>query len=258
MATSPALLAHLFTIERKDTHSMDIGKAFGFVTEDEKWISKVLIGGLVLLVPIVNFALFGYALKVAENVARGDARPLPEWSEFGDLFMRGLYFVIISVVYQLPTFILYCVLIAIVGGAAAALENNPDSASGGAFALLLCLYPLIFILAIVGGVLSYIAAARYIAKGTLAEAFKFGEVFATLRNNLGKWVIFFLVVILAGIVGQLGIIACGIGVLFTGAYAYFVIGHALGQTMIQTGMVPNTMSSYSPPTTPLDPPPAYQ
>ena len=84
---------------------MDIGKAFGFVFEDEKWVSKVLLGGLFFLIPIVNFAVIGYMLKVAQNVAQGNPRPLPEWGggEFGNHFMRGLHGIVIQIVYQLPT-----------------------------------------------------------------------------------------------------------------------------------------------------------
>lgn len=57
---------------------MQIGKTLSFVTEDEQWISKVLIGGLVALIPVVGtFAIQGYAYRVAQNVARGNPRPLP-------------------------------------------------------------------------------------------------------------------------------------------------------------------------------------
>ena len=48
---------------------MDIGKAFGFVFEDEEWVSKVLIGGLIFLIPLIGqFAVIGYSFKVAQNV----------------------------------------------------------------------------------------------------------------------------------------------------------------------------------------------
>ncbi len=50
---------------------MDIGKAFSFVFEDEKWVSKVLLGGLFFCIPIINFAVIGYMIKVAQNVAQG-------------------------------------------------------------------------------------------------------------------------------------------------------------------------------------------
>ena len=38
---------------------MDVGKSVGYVFEDQKWTNKLLIGMLVSIVPIVNFALFG-------------------------------------------------------------------------------------------------------------------------------------------------------------------------------------------------------
>lgn len=238
---------------------MDIGKAFGFVFEDEKWITKVLIGGLLIWIPVVNFAVFGYMLTVAGNVSRGVARPLPEWSDFGDLFMRGLNYFIITLVYQIPTIIIACVAGTALGGFSAALENNPDSgAASGLVGLAACLYPLLIVMAIVLSLASYPALARYIQTGNLGEAFKFGDSFASLRNNIGAWLVLILVAILASIVGQLGAIACGVGALFTLAYAQFVNGHALGQTMIKLGMGSTAMGEYSAPTTPLDPPPAYR
>jgi hypothetical protein len=233
---------------------MDIGKAFGFVFEDERWVSKVLLGGLFLIIPIVNFAVIGYMLKVAQNVAQGNPRPLPEWGEFGDHFMRGLYGVAIQIVYQLPTLIVYgvffCVLLA--AGGAAGSERGSDGA-GAIGVLSLCLLPLIFILALAGAFLSYVAAGRYVATNTLSEAFKFSDVIANARGNLGAWLMLLLVVILAGFVGSLGAIACGVGILFTSFYAQCMIGHALGQTVAQQGMTGGTVPPPS-----YGPPPTYQ
>jgi len=230
---------------------MDIGKSFSFVFEDEKWISKVLLGGLFMIIPIVNFAAIGYMLKVAQNVAQGNPRPLPEWAEFGDHFMRGLYGIVIQIVYQLPTLILYglffCVLLA--AGGAAGSERSSDGA-GAIGVLSLCLLPLVFILALVGAFLGYVASGRYVATNTLSEALKFSDVVANARSNLGAWLMLILVAILAGFVGGLGAIACGVGVLFTSFYAQCVIGHALGQTISQVGMAGGaTPPSYGPPPT---------
>jgi hypothetical protein len=72
---------------------------------------------------------------------------------------------------------------------------------------------------------------RYLATDSLGEAFKFGEVIATLRNHIGSFLMILAVGILAGLVASLGVIACGIGVLFTGFYAQCVIGHVIGQAM---------------------------
>ena len=95
---------------------MDIGSAFTFVFDDEEWIKKVAIGGgimlagLILTPILIGLALFlpigGYMLETLRNVRDGQARPLPEWTDFGDLFMKGLMLFIIGFVYNIPTLIL--------------------------------------------------------------------------------------------------------------------------------------------------------
>ena len=61
-----------------------------------------------LLIPIVNFAVFGYMASVIKNVVDGLDRPLPDWGDFGDHFVRGLMLFLIGVVYMLPLiFLIY-------------------------------------------------------------------------------------------------------------------------------------------------------
>ena len=229
---------------------MDFGKAFGYVFEDEGWVSKVLIGGLVFLIPIVGqLAVTGYSYKVAQNVARGAARPLPEWSEFGDALARGFLGAVITLVYSLPAMIIAVVFALGVVGTAAA---SGDERAGGAVGLLMiCLFPLIFVLALACGIVALTALARYLATDNFGEAFKFGEVFASLRGSIGAWVMLLLVAILANFVAGLGLIACGFGVLFTSFYAQCVLGHGLGQTIRQL-----SLGQYAAPPS-YGPPPSY-
>ena len=71
---------------------MDYGKSFTFVFEDEKWISKFAVGVLITLVPILNFATYGYVIQLLKNVRDGEEKPLPEWDDFGKFFVDGLKF----------------------------------------------------------------------------------------------------------------------------------------------------------------------
>jgi Protein of unknown function (DUF4013) len=212
---------------------MDIGKAFSYVFDDERWISKVLIGGLLIWIPIVNFAVFGYMVKVAQNVAQGIPRPLPEWGEFGDHFMRGFYVFVIYLVYLLPIFILEGLFFCVTGGLASGSRQNNGGAAAGLLGL--CFVPLIIILALAISFVLYAAIARYVATNSLSESFKFAEVIASVRSNFSPWLMLWLVALLAGLVGGVGAIACGVGLLFTSFYAQCVIGHALGQTVAQQG-----------------------
>lgn len=210
---------------------MDIGKAFGFVAEDERWLPKVLIGGLISIVPILNFAVLGYMLGVARNVAQGNPRPLPEWDNLGEHFMRGLHAFVIGLVYSLPIILIISAYICIT--IATATGGRSGEAIGSLFACLLV--PFMIILGVGSALLSYAAQARYVATNDLGQALRFGDVIAGVRGNPGPWLMLLVVGILAGFVAGLGIIACGIGVLFTSFYSQCVMGHALGQTVVQQG-----------------------
>ena len=214
---------------------MDIGRAFGFITEDENWLKKILIGGLLQIIPIVGLlALLGYTFEVARNVAQGHPRPLPDWSNFGDKLVKGLYGLVISLVYAIPVVLLVFVLMVVIGLAGAA-TGDPDAAGGVVALLMLCLYPLLFVLALAIQLLVFAAYVRFIQTNSLGAALRFGEVLGIVRATPGRWVMVFLVYLLCSLVGSLGSIACGIGVLFTLVYSQAVFGHVLGQIIAQMG-----------------------
>ena len=218
---------------------MDIGKAFSYVFDDERWVTKVLLGGLIMLVPILNFATFGYMLKTARNVAYGNPQPLPEWNDdFGDTFMRGLYAIVINLVYFIP-YILVAIVFSCIPGI---LGVGGDSGEAIAGILALCFIPIYLIAALASALLAYAGFARYVVTDSLSEALKVGEVISTVRSNPKPWIMLLLVIFLASLVGMLGVIGCFIGVFFTLFYAYCVMGHLLGQTIAQQG----TTSSYVP------------
>src|SRR5210317_1391292 len=85
---------------------MDYGKSFTFVFEDEKWISKFAVGVIISLVPIVNFAGYGYMVQLLKNVRDGEENPLPEWDDFGKFFVDGLKFLAGYLIYFIPIILL--------------------------------------------------------------------------------------------------------------------------------------------------------
>ena len=88
--------------------TMDIGKSFSYVFEDQQWHQKVLIGGIISLIPIVNFAATGYFLEQTKRVTEARELPLPEWDNFGGYFMKGLMTFVATFVYSLPAILIYC------------------------------------------------------------------------------------------------------------------------------------------------------
>ena len=62
--------------------------------EQSGWPSKVLLGGALSFIPVVNFLAFGYLLEYAFRVRGTRELSLPEWrdAQWRELFYRGLQF----------------------------------------------------------------------------------------------------------------------------------------------------------------------
>lgn len=212
---------------------IDIGEAFGFAFKDDKWIVKILVGGLLILVPFIGtFMASGYTAATARYVVDRHPSPLPEWDNFGDLLKRGFFYIVIGFVYALPIllpmFLFLCVLFPL--GAAA---GDSDAAAGLIGLLTLCLIPLVLIFTIVASLFSYAALVRYVQSDNLGDAFQFGTVIEMVRDQPMTWVMLLLVGFLCALVAGSGSLLFGVGALFTTIYAQAVFGHALGQVAAQ-------------------------
>ncbi len=211
---------------------MDIGKSFTYVFEDPNWITKLVIGGLVSLVPIVNFAALGYMVTTLKNVADGQPQPLPEWSNFGDYFMKGLYVFVGALVYAAPIILIYCCMFVLSMAAGLGASGNNDA--GGALAGLvgivtMCLWCLMALFILVVAVMFPAALTRYAVTNQLSVFWDFRGNFDLISKNLANYIIAILIVWVAGFVAGFGVILCFIGVIFTSFWAQLVGAHVYGQ-----------------------------
>ncbi len=218
---------------------MDIGKSFSYVFEDPNWISKVAIGGAILLagtifafllgLPLLaaSIILLGYSLTVIKNVAEGNPTPLPQWNDFGAFFMKGLYAGVGIIVLELPAIILGCCL------AAVTTAVNGQSANGNSAGPMVlvatCLQCLIAIYSIIVGLYVYAPMTRYALNGQLSTFWDFSGNFAFIQANLGNYVIALIMTIVASIIGSLGFALCVIPGFFTAFWAQLVGAHLFGQ-----------------------------
>lgn len=204
---------------------MDIGRAITFPFQDSEWVKKVLIGGLITLIPIIGgFVVYGYILEVARRVYLDDPQVLPEWGEdFGGFLVRGFVLYVGLLVWMLPFLI--------VGGVAAGLWAALGSASDVLGAIVgLTIGSVAFILLIVWLIaIMPLVIARYAVERRFGAMFEVGEMLSEARLAGGALLLFFVVAILASFISMLGLIACVIGVIFTAFYSYLIVGHAAGQ-----------------------------
>lgn len=204
---------------------MDFGKAFTFVFEDEDWIKKIALGGLLSLIPVIGiFLVIGYGLEVTKRVIKGDAEVLPDWSDFGGYLTKGFLVFLIVFVYMLPVILIQiCTFIPF-------LFDKPNDTLTAIFTIVtICFGFFTFLYSLAAYLVLPAAVGRYAATGELGEAFKLGAIFGMVKDNLGTYGMVLLGGIIAGLVASLGSIACVIGVLFTMVYSMAVNGHLWGQ-----------------------------
>lgn len=230
---------------------MDIGKSFTYVFEDPNWLMKLLIGGVVSLIPIVNFAALGYMVTAMRNVADGQPAPLPEWANFGEHFMKGLYAVVGALIYFAPAILVYCciiVLSTVAGGAAGSSSSGSSSdALGGMIAIvMMCLNCLVGLLFFVAGVIFPAALVRFaMTTNQLSVFWDFAGNFQLVSKNVTNYIIALLIAWVASFIAGFGIILCFIGVIFTSFWANLVSAHVYGQFWRASqgaGMVPAPMA----------------
>jgi hypothetical protein len=213
---------------------MDIGASFGYMFEDKDWVKKILIGGVVSLIPIVNFAVLGYVVQIVRNVRDGQTLPLPEWDQFGDYFMSGLWLFLIFLVYSIPIIILACLQGVGTFMLGSASNSSSDTTANAMFFVSTCFSCLMGLWGLVIGVLSPAIIVRFAETGQFNSGLRLGEVFGVISANVGNYVIVMIIMwIASGIIAPLGLIACVVGVIFTNFWAQLVSGNLLGQLAIE-------------------------
>lgn len=210
---------------------MNFSLGFGYIFQDKEWFKKLLLPGLVMLIPIVGWLVtLGWALRVTKNVISGVEQPLPDL-EFGNDILRGFFAFLISFIYSLPV----SALSTVTGWFANwnASWNGSNVTLIGLFAALVGLVA--FILGLVTSFFSLPAIANYIAKDDFGAAFRLGEVFGLIKANFGGWLVVALGTLLAvGLIAPLGAIACVIGIVITIPFSLAVMGHLMGQAYVET------------------------
>lgn len=209
---------------------MDFGRAFTFVIEDPDWLKKILLNGLILLIPVVGgIYLMGWMLEVGRRVANYEEPVRLPDIDFGRFLGLGFKALIVGFVYSLPAIIL-ALPIVIIPAIFGALDLDPD-VLGTITALISFLCSCVIVLySLLEVVLLPAALMRTAMQDNVGAGLKIGEVFALVKNAIGPYLIVVLGTLAASFVASLvGGILCGIGVLFTMVYAYAVMGHFYGQ-----------------------------
>lgn len=206
--------------------SIDIAKALTFYTEDEKWLEKLGIGtALVListvlapvLIGLVGFMiLMGYCVRLLQNVRDDYSRPLPEWDRWGEDLASGFKLFVAMFIYVLPAFVL--IIPAVIG--IFIVSEGSDSAQIVGLPFIIGAYCLIFIYAIIFGLMTPGITIAYARDESIGSALRFSAIWDWTRARIGSVLIVAAVNIGVGLVigfvaPLLGVLLCVIGLIVT-------------------------------------------
>lgn len=210
------------TVDHPLPERIDVRRAFSFVFDDDRWVKKVLIGGLFALGPVLLvgiFFLIGYLVEVARRVSAGDDQPLPEWQRnYGTYFKLGVP-AALGVLIWLAPFALVSTGAALVLGSG---QSVPVQLVSGLLLLAATnLYAAIVVPSVIG---------RYAATGRFGSMFEVGRIIASIRRIgwgcLAVWLVHLAILGLT-----FATIWAIVAIMFTTAYAAMVFGHVYGQAM---------------------------
>ncbi|TKJ28915.1 MAG: hypothetical protein CEE40_10345 [Chloroflexi bacterium B3_Chlor] len=205
--------------------TLDIGRSFTYMFEDESWIMKIVIGGILLFIPIVNFMVMGYMLEALKRSADGMDIPLPEWDDFGAKLLTGLMAFVIALIYAIPVLLVACCTF----GLLPLVAQNETLMDMAGVITAFCAPCLSALWLIVMVLIVPAAWIRYAVTGQFMSAFQFGELFGFISANVANYIVALILAGVAGFVAGFGTIACFVGVFFTGFWALLVMGHLFGQ-----------------------------
>ena len=252
--------------------NIDLGRAIKAPFADKAWVNKTLLGWLWMLLGVTAPAVYGAQMDYIKGVAEGQ-EDLPDWSNFGDKWVRGFLLMIAYFIYLLPIWILFFILL-LPGIIAAAASNG--NAGGALFGGGMCLFSLIAVVYFIAiALLLYGATVNYSLKRNFGSLFAFSEIMGHIRDGsgyFGAWLWALVVGFAAAVVGSI-LAATFIGYIAVPAVSYLSImitGHLFGQWAARSygiaqvapsyaapGYIPPT-AGYAAPPAASPAPPAYQ
>jgi hypothetical protein len=166
-----------------------VGEAFGYAKEGlvGKWMKWIL---LLVATILLSLPLMGYSLKIL----RGE-KPAPDVDGWVTLFIDGIKYLIICIIYAIPLIIILALAMAPMLAAAMSGNANAIMAGAGGFLIGLVIF---VIVSIIIGLFEFIGIVRFARSGSMGEAFNFKEILATI-GKIG-WGTYIIALIIMGII----------------------------------------------------------
>lgn len=207
-----------------ERNKMNYSKAFSYMFQDNDWFGKLLVVGLISLIPVVGqLYLLGWSVEVLRRVRanRQDLLPRTHFTEFVKIgFSAG----VLDIFFFIPAYLIL--------GFNKILQNiinKNDNVSIFSMSFLCVMSVVALIVAYLMSFLAIVGRINYAKTGDLVSCLNYTETFRVVKANWQILAVVALMEIVAGLIGIIGGIFCFIGLIFTLPYACAVSSHMLGQ-----------------------------
>lgn len=239
------------------TFTSDSLKAlFAYPFQDPNWKTKLLIGsGLTLagfIIPLIPFFfIYGYMGQIMRAIIVEDREPfLPEWDDWGKLFLDGLkllgsVFVLIFPLIALfmVGYVIFFLMLAMSGVVVTGAESSGQDPSilaaifpvlGGV--ALFVTYGLVLVISLALGVLMPVIMGHVVATDDFMAVFRVKEWWAIFRANLRGFVLGYLVLLLISAGTSLGMTVIYATIILC-CLIPFIIGPVMMYTLLIYGAI---------------------
>jgi hypothetical protein len=196
------------------------------------WI-KIILLGIILIIPIVNFIGLGYYLRIIKSTLAG-LDELPDFERVGELFIDGIKLLIVCIIYAIVPLIFYALSFAFAGSATVPSSTTTSSVFSFSYLPTLTGISLVFfiiatIFAIIISIFAYMGIANMVYYGSeIGAALRYREILDRIAsigwgNYILWWIVLMLIITVAGFI--IGIVG-GILLFFVLGFLVFLLGYS--------------------------------
>lgn len=205
---------------------LDIGAIITSPTKDPEWLKKCAIIGLMMLIPIAGaLNLSGWMKAIADkhlaNAPDKDILPEANLNYMGAGWRFFLAY--------LPVMGIVFLMMMVAGGVvglAAATGNNRQMESI-VLGIVLLFYGAILLFALGMAVVGPAIMFLHIVDGEPWASIQFRRMFEVIKQGGTQYLLLFVAVLVAGMIGQLGVIACYFGLFVTIPFGQAMVARAI-------------------------------
>jgi hypothetical protein len=203
----------------------DIGAVVAAPSKDPDWLSKCLVMGLLMLVPVVGgLNLSGWSKTITERRMEGDTTlPPANLSYIG----KG-FWMMVAWLPALAVMLFGCFVVSAIAAGVVA-SGGSKAAEGAIIGAIIAIYGGMFLFSGIAMVVGPAVSFLHIVDGERFSSMLVKRQWELMREGGTQYLLLFVALLVGGLVAQLGVFVFFIGIFVTAPYAQAMQGAAMAE-----------------------------